>query len=130
MVEDTVQAGQVHLNHIGQIALTVSDLVRGKAFYNDVLGMTLLFDAGSMVFFQCGDVRLMIGTGESPGGGTILYFKVAEIQTVFAALKSKDVEFIQEPHLVARMADHDLWLAIFKDPDGNVLALMSEVPRA
>jgi methylmalonyl-CoA/ethylmalonyl-CoA epimerase len=75
-------------------------------------------------------VRLMIGTGESPGGGTILYFKVTDMQRTFAALKTGGVEILQEPHVVARMADHDLWLAEFKDPDGNVLALMSEVSRA
>jgi methylmalonyl-CoA/ethylmalonyl-CoA epimerase len=35
--------------------------------------------------------------------------------------------FVQPPHLVAKMPDHELWMAFLKDPDGNTLALMSEV---
>jgi methylmalonyl-CoA/ethylmalonyl-CoA epimerase len=128
-IDTDVQATSVHLNQLAQIALTVTDLPRAKEFYKDILGMTFLFDAGPMVFFQCGDIRLLIGTGETPGGGTILYFKVADIQQTYAALQQKAVAFLQPPHLVARMPNHDLWLASFKDPDGNTLELMSEVPR-
>lgn len=128
----TLQA--VHLDTIGQIALTVRDLARSKQFYRDVLGMKFLFDAGQMAFFQCGSIRLMIGTGE-PGApvappSTILYFKVEDIQATYAALQAQSVPFLQEPHLVARMTGHDLWMAFLKDPDGNVLALMSEIPAA
>ncbi len=125
------EVAAVHLEEIGQIALTVTNLEEAKAFYRDVLGMKFLFDAGTMAFFQCGAVRLMIGTGESgnPGGGTILYFRVREIERVYAALQEKAVEFAQPPHLVARMKSHDLWLAFLKDPSGNVLALMEEKPR-
>jgi methylmalonyl-CoA/ethylmalonyl-CoA epimerase len=28
--------------------------------------------------------------------------------------------------LVARMPDHELWMAFFRDPDANLLALMCE----
>jgi len=122
----------VHLNEIAQIAVTVSDLDEARSFYRDVLGMQFLFDAGSMAFFQCGAVRLLVGTsGESkPGGGTILYFKVADLEGTHAALKTRGVEFVQNPHLVARMKTHDLWLAFLKDPSGNVLGLMEEKQRA
>jgi methylmalonyl-CoA/ethylmalonyl-CoA epimerase len=122
----------VHLNDIGQIALTVRDLGRAKNFYQNTLGMKFLFDAGTMAFFQCGAVRLMIGLSEesAPVGGTILYFKVSEIQKVHDALKEQSVEFIQPPHLVARMPDHDLWMAFLKDPEGNTIGLMSEVSKA
>jgi len=27
------------------------------------------------------------------------------------------------------MPDHDLWMSFFRDTEGNVMALMSEVPR-
>jgi methylmalonyl-CoA/ethylmalonyl-CoA epimerase len=30
-------------------------------------------------------------------------------------------------HLIAKMPDHELWMAFFRDPDGNLLALMSEL---
>jgi methylmalonyl-CoA/ethylmalonyl-CoA epimerase len=127
-----IKTGAVHLDEIGQIALTVSNLEESKAFYRDVLGMQFLFDAGTMAFFQCGSVRLMIGTGgpTSPGGGTILYFRVENIERVHATLAEEGVEFIQPPHPVARMKTHDLWLADLKDPSGNLLALMDEKPRS
>ncbi len=122
----------VHLEEIAQIALTVQNLEEAKIFYRDTLGMRFLFDAETMVFFQCGPVRLMIGISENPStsSGTIVYFRVQDLQLAYAELKSKEVFFVQEPHLVARMKSHDLWLAFCKDPSGNTLGLMSEVARA
>jgi len=123
------QENSVHLNDIGQIALTVRDLARAKDFYQNTLGMSFLFDAGTMAFFQCGAIRLMIGLSEEvvPIGGTILYFKVPDLQKVHGVLKDRDVDFVQPPHLVARMPDHELWMAFLKDPEGNTLGLMSEL---
>jgi methylmalonyl-CoA/ethylmalonyl-CoA epimerase len=122
---------QVHLDEIGQIAVTVSDLARAKDFYQNVLGMQFLFDAGPMSFFQCGKIRFAIGTSDKPvaPGGTILYFRVADIEETHAKLAARGVEFIQKPHLVAKMPDHDLWLAVFVDPDKNPIELMCERPR-
>ncbi|MGA3370495.1 MAG: VOC family protein [Terracidiphilus sp.] len=121
----------VQLDKIGQVLLTVDDLARSKTFYRDTLGMRFLFDAGTMAFFQCGEIRFGIGTADKPGprGGTILYFSVAEIQEVCAALKEKGVVFLQLPHLVARMTNYDLWMAFFADPDGNTFGLMCEISR-
>jgi methylmalonyl-CoA/ethylmalonyl-CoA epimerase len=133
-MSDVVLDGPVvKLDEIGQVAITVKDLAKAKAFYKDVLGLTFLFDAGTMVFFQCGTVRLLLGLPEgkvedAPANtGTILYFKVANLKGTFEALKGAGVEFVQEPNMVARMPDHELWLAAFKDPEGNVVELMSEV---
>jgi methylmalonyl-CoA/ethylmalonyl-CoA epimerase len=122
----------VQLNDIGQIGLTVRDLGRGKDFYRQTLGMKFLFDAGTMAFFQCGGIRLMIGLAEDTVaiGGTILYFRVKEIERVHRVLTDRGVEFIQPPHLVARMPDHELWMAFLKDTEGNTLGLMSEVRAA
>ena len=125
------QAAAVHLDRIGQIALTVVDLAAAKRFYGETLGMKFLFDAGTMAFYQCGDIRLLIGLSETPitPAGTILYFKVDELEAVCAALKGQGVELMQDAHLIAKMPDHDLWIAFVKDPSGNVLGLMSEVRR-
>jgi len=118
----------VHLDHISQIAITVSDLASAKQFYQHALGMQFRFDAGTMAFFQCGAVRLLIGIGDKPfaPSSTILYFKVPDIESTYATLLAGGVTFAQPPHLVARMPDHELWLAEFKDPDGNPLALLTE----
>ena len=35
-----------------QVALTCRDLDRARAFYRDTLGLPLLFEAGTMLFFQ------------------------------------------------------------------------------
>ncbi len=127
------ETGQnVQLNEIGQIALTVRDLARAREFYQNTLGMRFLFEAGTMVFFQCGSIRLMIGTSEEAvaGSGTILYFRVEDIQGVHKALTAQGVIFLHAPHLVAKMPDHDLWMAFLKDPEGNTVGLMSEVKSA
>ena len=121
----------IGLEKIGQIAITVDDTARAKEFYQNTLGMRLLFEAGHLAFFQCGDVRLMLTTPDKPGprGGTILYFKVDDIQTTYAAFKERGVNFIDEPHLIAKMPDHDLWMVFFKDPFENTLGIMCEMRR-
>ena len=118
------------LSDIGQIGLTVSDLEKAVAFYRDVLGMKHLFNAPpAMAFFAAGNVRLMLGRVEKPDSERFtcaLYFKVADIQAARDVLAARGVTFEVEPHRLARMPDHDLWMAFFRDPDRNLLALMCE----
>ncbi len=116
------------IENIGQIAIAVSDLQRAKDFYGGMLGLRHLFDAGTMAFFACGEVRLMLGAQEkpTPGGGTILYFRVDEIHAAHATLEARGAVFTHKPHLVAKMPDHELWMAFLADPDGNPVALMCE----
>jgi methylmalonyl-CoA/ethylmalonyl-CoA epimerase len=120
------------LSRIGQISMTAKDLDRGIQFYRDTLGLTFLFTAPpKMAFFDCGGVRLLLGVPEDSRfdhPGSILYFAVDDIRQQHAALAAKGVTFRAEPHLVARLADRELWLAFFDDSEGNTLALMSE-PR-
>ncbi len=125
-------AALVSLNCIGQIAINVQEVPRAVAFYRDVLGMTFLFELPTMGFFECGGVRLMLSKAESPEfdhRASLIYYKVADIQRTFAALSRQGVEFVSPPSLVAKLPDHDLWMAFFRDPDQNALAVMSEVPR-
>lgn len=121
----------ISLSEIGQIALTVHDLEEATAFYRDVLGIPFLFEVPGMTFFQCGDIRLMLGEtdSEEPSAGTsILYYRVDDINSAHATLKKRGVEFVQDPVLVHTAEDHELWLAFFSDLDGNTLALMCEKP--
>jgi methylmalonyl-CoA/ethylmalonyl-CoA epimerase len=122
----------VRLGRIGQIAGTVRDLDRSVAFYRDILGIPYLFGVPGMAFFDCAGVRLMLSKGEKPeeNYNSILYFKVDDIHNMRGELGGRGVEFEREPHLVARMPDHDLWMAFFRDPERNLLALMSEVRRS
>jgi len=119
---------------LGQIALTVRDVERSAAFYRAALGLRFLFaPAPSLAFLMIGDVRLMLSAAEgefTPGGSTVLYLRVADIDAEHAALGARGVTFIDTPHLVARMPDHELWMCFFRDPDGHTLALMCERPHA
>jgi len=110
----------------------VRDIDRAVAFYRDVLGMQLLFHAPpNMAFFDCGGIRLMLSPpeGTTDSFSSIVYYKVAEMEAAAEALKSRGVVFEREPHLVAKMPDHDLWMAFFRDPDRNMLAVMCEEKR-
>jgi methylmalonyl-CoA/ethylmalonyl-CoA epimerase len=121
------------LARIGQIFVNVHDLERAIAFYRDVLGMKFLFQAPpNMAFFDCEGIRLMLGVADRPEldhPASIIYYKVDDIERVYEIFKARGVEFVVPPHLVAPMPTYDLWLADFRDSEGNVLALMSEVPR-
>jgi len=121
------------LSRIGQIFVNVHDLDRAIAFYRDVLGMTFLFQAPpNMAFFDCDGIRLMLGVADRPEldhPASIIYYKVDDIERVYEIFKARGVEFVVKPHLVAPMPTYDLWLADFRDSEGNLLALMSEVPR-
>ena len=117
-------------SQLGQIALNVEDLERAVVFYRDTLQVPFLFQFPGLAFFDCAGVRLMLSKpegGEVHGRGSVLYFKVADIQAEARNLTARNVKFEREPHLVAKLPDHDLWMAFFRDPDGNLLALLSEV---
>lgn len=118
------------LTSIGQIAMPVRDLATGVEFYRDRLGLRFLFQAPpGLAFFQCGDVRLMVEVPpdkEFQHPGSILYFKVGDIDAAHRELRDRGVVFRGEPHLIAKMPDHELWMAFFDDGEGNTHALMQE----
>jgi methylmalonyl-CoA/ethylmalonyl-CoA epimerase len=102
----------IGISRIGQIAINVHDLDRATGFYRDKLGLPLLFTAGKLAFFDCGGVRLMLETPEKPEfdhPSSILYFTVSDIAAAHRQMLASGVRFEDEPHMIARMADHDLW---------------------
>ena len=118
------------LSGIGQIAINAHDIERATTFYRDALGMTHLFTAGDMSFFDCGGIRLMLDLPDRPEfdhPSSIIYFTVADARVAYAELKDR-VRFRDEPLVVHRTDSHELWMAFFVDPEGNTLALMSEIP--
>jgi methylmalonyl-CoA/ethylmalonyl-CoA epimerase len=120
------------IQNIGQISIIVKDVERATAFYRDVLGLPLLFTVPSMAFFDCGGVRLMLGTASSPEydhPSSILYFRVPDIHAGHQRLVEKGASIVAPPRLIAPMPDHDLWMTAFQDTEGNIHQLMSEVPR-
>jgi methylmalonyl-CoA/ethylmalonyl-CoA epimerase len=123
----------IGISRVGQIAINAHDVDRAAAFYQDALGLKLLFKAPpGLAFFDCGGVRLMLTLPEKPEfdhPSSILYFAVPDIQAAHAGMKEKAVQFQDEPHVVARMPDHDLWMVFFRDSEGNLMGLMSEVAK-
>ncbi len=114
---------------IGQIAITVRQFDRALTFYRDILGLPFLFEAGSMAFFDCDGTRLMLGP---PGNSdstwsSIIYYRTDNIQRSAELLTVRGVHFESQPRMIASMPDHQLWMAFFRDSEGNLAALMSEV---
>ena len=130
MNDSTPAAPAVGLDRLGQIAVNVRDLDRATDFYRDALGMHFLFRAPGLSFFDCGGVRLLLSAPERPEfdhASSILYFTVDDLPAAHRALAARGVRFTDEPHLIAAMPDHELWMAFFEDAEGNTFALMSEV---
>jgi methylmalonyl-CoA/ethylmalonyl-CoA epimerase len=118
------------ISQIGQIAVPVSDIERAIRFYRDTLGMRFLFQAPpGLGFFDLGGIRLMLdGPAKAQAGNSsVIYYKVSDLQSAFTTLSKRGVRFEAEPHLIARMPDHELWMAFFRDPDSNLLAMKNEV---
>ncbi|MBK7875393.1 MAG: VOC family protein [Planctomycetes bacterium] len=120
-----------HLARIAQVAVNARDLPRAVAFWRDVLGLKLLFEAhGHMAFFDVGGTRVMLALPEKKEfdhPSSILYFAVQDIRAAHVRLVERGVAFRSDPVLVAKMPDHELWMAFFTDSEGNTLALSSEV---
>jgi len=124
--------GGIGLGRIRQIAIIVPDLERATNFYRDVLGMKFLFEVPGLSFFDADGVRLMLGKADNPEverASSLLYYLVPDIIGAHNVLEEKGVEVLIAPRIVAPMPDHDLWISDYKDSEGNLFALMSEVPR-
>jgi predicted enzyme related to lactoylglutathione lyase len=123
----------IHLDRIGQIAIAVKDVERATAFYRDVLGMAFLFQFPGMAFFDCGGIRLYLFEQDDAQAGarrtSIIYYRVADIVEAARQLEARGVTFTQAPFVVHQDDRHELWLAAFRDSEGNDLELMSEVAK-
>lgn len=120
------------LARIGQIAIAVADVDRAETFYRDALGLRHLYRFGELTFFDCAGVRLLVERASDPAqiaAASPIYFACADSALAVHELTRRGVTFTHEPHLIARMDDHDLWMAFFTDPDGHTLALMHEAPK-
>ena len=123
-------AAPLGITAVGQVAINVREVDRAVAFYRDVLGLAFLFQIPSAAFFDCGGLRLMLGTAEAPEfdhPASILYYRVPDLHAAYASLRAAGVATEDAPHRVARMPDHELWMFFLRDPEGNLLGLMSEV---
>ncbi|MGF7015689.1 VOC family protein [Ornithinibacillus bavariensis] len=118
------------IQRVGQIGVPVKDLNRALNFYKEKLGLALLFNTDSMAFFECDGFRLMLSLPEKEEfahSSSVIYFQVTDIKDSYERLVDKEVTFIDEPHVVAKMGNTETWMVFFKDTEDNTHALMSEV---
>ncbi|MGI9286186.1 MAG: VOC family protein [Pseudomonadales bacterium] len=128
------------INKLLQVALPCADITQSRLFYEEVLGAKFIaeFDPPGLLFFQLGDARLLLERStDKSESGTVLYFEVPKIKEAFSTLQAKGVEFESDPQLVHTDSDglfgepgHEEWMAFFRDPDANILALVSKVTKA
>lgn len=121
------------ISGIAQIALSSADPAALVAYYRDVIGLPVLFEASGMTFFQSGATRLMIHAllpGHSIGGDTTLYLEPRDWSAAESALQERGVKFLHQAEVVQRMEGRELVLRAFKDPEGHSLALMGWRPVA
>lgn len=117
------------LGEVAQVALTITDIDASTTFYRDTLGLNHMFTAANMAFFDCGNLRLLLGQaedGKPVPGGSVLYFRVSDIEAAHNALVANEVKIERPPTATHRTEEQELWLAFFRDPDGNMLALFEE----
>ena len=134
MAESADSPDALALSSLLQLSMPVQDIDRAVAFYRDQLGARFLVQAGTLGFFDLDGVRLMLAVPEGAGGegGSVLYFRVPEVRAAYAVLRARGVAFegggSGEPHVVHRDDRHELWMAFFRDSEGNLLAITAEVP--
>jgi len=133
--KERTMTSQLQLGVLGQIARHVKEVKRSEAWFKDVLGLKHLFTfpsrIGDLAFFDCGGTRLFLSLDESgaePGEQNVLYFSVPDINVSYAELQCRGVEFVDAPHMIFKHPDGtEEWMVFFKDCDGQLLGLMSQV---
>lgn len=86
-----------NLQHIGQIALAVSDVDRAERFFGETLGLRRLYRFDDLCFFDCAGVRLMVEKAESPEAiqrSSVIYFRCADMALAMRELKARGVSFV------------------------------------
>lgn len=119
------------LGPIMQILVPVSDVDRAAEFYEQVLGLPLLFRYPGNAFFDADGVRIYLAkpTEADFDGRATLYFRVGDVGGTFDRLEAAGATVRERPEIAHRDAEYDLWLAFVQDPDGNNIGLMREAPK-
>lgn len=121
----------VRIQAIGHIAVSVGVIDRAVRVNCDGLELPLLFPINSLAYFDAKGIRRMLTKPEGGSGhlqSSIFYFFVDDLQKTYSTLKQRNVDFLDNPHLIAKMNGMESWMAFFHDSEGNTLALMSEHP--
>ena len=118
--------------------LAVKDLRRARKFYEGILGLTPVGPEDSEVqIYQTGDARLAVYVSQYAGTNraTALTWEVEDVEDTVRDLRARGVGFehYDLPRTTRQGDVHvsgSLKNAWFKDPDGNILAIMSGMEAA
>lgn len=119
----------INIQKINQIGVPVKDINRAVKFYK-ALDLPLLFTTDTMAFFDCNGTRILLSLPEKEEfshPSSVIYFQVENIQETYEKFTKEELEFIDQPHIVAKMGRTETWMTFFKDTEGNTHAFMSEV---
>jgi methylmalonyl-CoA/ethylmalonyl-CoA epimerase len=120
------------LRELHQVAVHSSDLDRSIAFYRDCLGAEFIakFDPPGLALFRFGTTRILL---ERNAPLATLYFRVEDVAKAAEELRARGVVIDSGPSLIhvdddglVGPAHAEEWMAFFRDPDGNVLAVASQ----
>jgi catechol 2,3-dioxygenase-like lactoylglutathione lyase family enzyme len=115
--------------------LAVKDLARAKAFYEGTLGLKQVHDeGGELIVYESGDTILNVCHSQFAGTNkatAVTWMVGDEIGNIVKALKSKGVAFehYDMPGVTLEgdvHVGHGMKVALFKDPDGNILNLVDK----
>ena len=122
----------LRLGPIGQICRSVRDIRESESWYRETLGLQHLHTSGNLALFDCGGTRLLLTQADEPSvAESLLYFRVPHVERAHEELKRRGVQFINAPYLLHTHSNGtEEWMAVFNDPDGRPLAIMSQVKRA
>ncbi|MBP6014644.1 MAG: VOC family protein [Alphaproteobacteria bacterium] len=122
---------QQYFNGVAQVGIVSADAPRLIAFYRDVMGFPVMFEAGGMTFIQAGATSLMVAGGsEAIGQDVILYFEPDDWNAAETRLAAAGVQFEREAQVVQREAKREHVLRPFRDPEGRRLYLLGWRPTA
>jgi DNA-binding CsgD family transcriptional regulator/predicted enzyme related to lactoylglutathione lyase len=137
--DDVLTPGEWRMVHAVQHGMTSREIAERRGISRDAvkfhvtnviakLGLPHLYTYGTLAFFDCGGVRLLLSQVETkPAPESIVYLRVADIQSAYEELKARGVDFTNAPHMIHRHADGtEEWMAFFNDPEGRPLAIMSQ----
>lgn len=119
-----------NIQKVGQIGVPVKNIERAVVFYKEKLELPVLFNTDTMAFFECNGLRLLLSLPEKEQfahPSSVVYFQVPDIKLSYKELLEKGVEFVDEPHVVAKMGQSETWMTFFKDSEDNIHALISEI---